>query len=447
MKIRTKVLIGLLLSFSVVFTGVGYAALTDELTIEGQLAFVIPDWDEVVIIDVKDANGQRVTWIPPTTVDSTVNLGAGESVTYTITVKNYSERIKYQYSEIVKDDTVANNALLGNGITVTTKFPNGEAVEPGAEMTFTATYTVTSADHANTDIHTLLNYKFGVHVDSAGDLAVDNALKQYEKILNNTDQYNTLTKQMGNNTAASGIYIGNVVGSTADDTDLIETLFGDNLTVEIDGTTKNVTCMIKQEKINGKTSMTLYLTPDTITGSGSITVYAAVFFQENGDWKQAGDLYTGTANKNNYEGSLLGTRNSFNTDTWCTSQQEYKVCDASSYTINGTTYNIDAYSYEIEEGTRNRWGIVQSGSIDDVIEETARTDAWAVFGQMRDVASAVLDSNIYSESSNAIVALKAIKQEADAMYTAGQTNTTQAELTMLMKEFSHILRSFADEQA
>ncbi len=435
------------LVLSTLFVWIGYAALTDELTIEGQLAFVLPDWNEVVITDVRDANGEKVLWIQPTTVDSTVNLAVGESVTYTIKVKNYSDKIKYQYSGIVKDDSVAYNALLDNGITVMTDFPNDTDVEPGEEITFTATYTVTSAAYANIDIRTLLNYKFGVHVDSVGDLAVDNALKQYEKILNTPADYAALVEEMGNNSSASGNYIGNVAGEDkSEDTSFVEKLFDGNLTLNENGVNKYVTCLIKSENVNGKPSMTLYLTPDEVKGSGTVTVYAAVFYQENGAWTSAGDLYKGTANKNNYDASLFGERNSFNTDTWCTSEQEYKVCDSSSYTVGEDTYNVNAYSYLIEAGRRN-WVGVQEGGIDDVMAEVARADAGSVLRQMCNVAEAIINSGIYSSSSEAIIALDEIYTKADTMCDANGTpasGVTQAEITSLMKEFSHILKSFAD---
>lgn len=204
---------------------------------------------------------------------------------------------------------------------------------------------------ANTDLLGELHFVFVVDKDSIGGVVAMSAVDRFRDILNNVaapDSYNTLDTAMNNQTgynkASAVTYIGNVVGSSSDDSALIESLFGEEfISMDLDGDGKNepITMMIKRENLddsdetggsytytNGNRyytetgiEMTLYITSQSLSGlrnGASVEVYAATFTILPGEsqWVQVIPLTKGTAKANNYSGSLWGSANSFNTDTW-----------------------------------------------------------------------------------------------------------------------------------
>ena len=137
-------------------------------------------------------------------------------------------------------------------------------------------------------------------------------------------------------------YIGNVAGSSDDDSKVIQTLFGDefmSMDLDGDGKAEPITIMIKREDIDGNAAtggsytytnwfreytvngveMTIYITSENlnnVSNGKSVVVYAASFTKlpNQSEWTDLVPLTKGTANANNYSG--YGSANSFNTDTW-----------------------------------------------------------------------------------------------------------------------------------
>jgi len=171
---------------------------------------------------------------------------------------------------------------------------------------------------------------------------VDGALDAFKKILNTPQNYATL-KNIMDQSSGTGAYVGNVVGSSDNDTRVLADLFAGNLNLMLtDPETgklvkTNLTCMIKEEDLDGdgNSEMTIYMTPDNLENAGILStirnVYVGVFTQVtdgngNKNWEQLGDLYHGTAQCNDYDSNIFnGFDRSINTDRWRSSQTYHGV--------------------------------------------------------------------------------------------------------------------------
>ena len=163
---------------------------------------------------------------------------------------------------------------------------------------------------------------------------------KFLEILNTPTDYATLTDAMSDNYDGSRLwtasYIGNVAGSTSEDSTILFELFDGELSLEVNGTEVNVTCIVKRENIDGSSNtgdsyrvgrttyrgceMTLYLTTanfDRLVYNDYPPVYAMVFTKPYGSstWVTVGEtMYEGTAQVVGYAGGT--TTGSFDTGTW-----------------------------------------------------------------------------------------------------------------------------------
>ena len=383
---RTTAAICILLSFMFCFTCIGYASLTTDLTVEGtvEIEWVPPEAVVITKVEFVDsastATSNDFERFLPTIVDSTISGSAGQTVTYKITVQNYSP-YRYSYVGISCDASVYNNNVYGDGtqnhsgtgLTVTTKnvvtdsagtFGAGTTIaakgtvdengDPLDTLTFYATYTIKSG--ALSSIHTLLNYEFGVHTDDAGKAAVDGALAQFEYILNDDNMYAQLMQKYDSNVSSGvrGDHVGNVAtslvaGIFTDDDELIINLFEDKLVLG----DVEVKTLIKEMNVDGKPGdeMVIFLTPTDIMGmkiSNSRTyipdVYCAVFTNSqysggtpSGTWYQLGDLYSGKAYGLRYT-TGLSPSSWFNADcinpsTWVSTGDDLETSSDYAYTV------------------------------------------------------------------------------------------------------------------
>ncbi len=167
--------------------------------------------------------------------------------------------------------------------------------------------------------------------------------QKFLAILNNVyrdDAYATLTGAMDDNydgsRAWTASYIGNVAGSSNEDSTILLDLFDGELILDINGIKVEVTCIVKRENVDGNNStgasykvgrttyrgcdMTLYITTanfDRVSFNDYPPVYAMVFTKpsQNAKWVQIGEpLYEGTAQVVGYVGGE--TTGSFDTGTW-----------------------------------------------------------------------------------------------------------------------------------
>lgn len=443
MKSWTKASICIGLSLMFCFMSIGYAALTDDLSIWGTAKVDIPSG--LFIIDISEGTASNLDKHQAEYLEYTTTIDATQSrtnsgnrtgsVTYTVTVLN-NTKLSYSYRDIYfqtnlseyngnatyqegwgnnrKTYSYINNEGTSNKrIDVDTYFPNGKIVQPGKKLTFEVTYTVGTGMDARTDWRTLINFQFGINVDGE-EKALEIVEEKFLNILNTTSTYNELFDVLDNKFDGrdwTSNYIGNVKDSTSADSAALNTLFAGHLQITVGNQEMDATVLIKHENIDGNENtgddytayygnqsysgygceMTLYLTVDPLTASGHyVPVYAVVFTCEKGadgkpagDWYRIGDTYYGEADVVAYNGDT-GT-GSFVTDRWNTRTSTYNVVDGYSYNISGTQYNFSGYSYSIGE--------------DRPIEEVLMaydTNANAALQTLLNHAKSIIDSKEYA---------------------------------------------------
>lgn len=447
---RMNVIVCVALSFMILFTGVGYSAITGSLHIKGTAKTDVPSGLFITAISTQSTsridvnNVEFITYT--TTVDSTLSKSSSNragTVTYKITVFN-NTKYEYAYRGLYYQSSLSGyngNSLVSttnqnSKIGVTTSFPNGTIVAPGQYLTFNATYTLGSSTslRTSTNYKTLLNFQFGINVESEA-AAIDAVHSKFLDILNTSSTYNTLYEAIddkfdGYNEWTSN-YIGNVSDAVDADSMTVETLFAGQLNMLINGQTKPATVLIKHENLddnpntgddysvkynNSSTSttyrgceMTLYLTTDGLnTAYGNAPVYVTVFTcdrDENGnivgDWYKIGDSYLGTAPIVGYRGENGGT-GSFVTDNW--------VASATTYTpVNG-------YSYTVAQGT----------TIKD-LTRVVDARATAAFQNLLDDAKAIIDDLTYAGTG--ITVVEDAYHAASRYYTIDETGRAIADAT------------------
>jgi len=395
MKTGIKLVIILALSFSFAFSCIGYAQLSNLVAIDGAVNVTPPEG--LYIISCKpvgtpsNATVSDTYEVRPTNMATTVTrtgsswLSTG-SVTYEITVFNNTDyRYTYAGIQVDKSNSQYNGNSLVNanrGITITTKdnqndssatFNTSDTVEPRSTRTFYATYSLGRNLTSNASYSTLVNYKFGVNIDSVEEVVVDKTFNHFEEILNDTLSsdagYAYLTDIIDDKYGGGGsgmqwqaTYIGNVTGSLDADTQKVLKLFGGQLSINIEDVETNVTLLIKREDVDGNTQTgddyaigtpgasnyisaqgcewTLYMTTDPLQNqSVDPVIYAATFtcYKNDdgslGEWFMLGDMYTGTADIIGYEGDTNAT-GSFQTDSWVsTGTHNYTVTDSYNYYV------------------------------------------------------------------------------------------------------------------
>lgn len=323
------------------FLAIGYAAIAETLYIYGTISVETPNG--IVITEVNEHDSSEgascvVNSFSDTVLDSSVTLAASADsyVSVKITVYNGSGEQAYYQGMFHSDVKYSNNDIV-----CTTDLAAYAPLPAGTTRTFTATFKYASySSTTDNTLDSLINFKFNGNFDVVEKFDdIVNDPKTFDSII---DHMQTIEKdENGDPLRKDDTYVGNVVGATQADKELINELFtGDKngkLTHEIDGVQKEITVLIKYEDLDGdgEKEMTVYMTPDTIPtdkynyGTIKVTVYAAVFKNkgtaEASNWQMIGELYKGTADVNKYNSNAAaqsGKCNSFSTDTW-KSEKEY----------------------------------------------------------------------------------------------------------------------------
>ena len=382
---KMNIFVSVALLFVFLFTSVGYATLTENLQIGGNVNVEFPEGLFIVEIKEKNAPTGLYNCITDfidysTTVDTTLSKSNGSysgSVTYEITVYN-NTNLEYAYRNLYYQsslDNYNNNYVSTSNdnrkIGVVTNFPNGKVVAPKEHLTFEVTYTIGSSSYtfpARRDFKTLLNFQFGINVESQ-EAAIDAVRTKFINILNTKVTYDELVDKIDDKFNGKDEWTSNYMGNVGDAVDAdsmtVETLFAGQLNLVVNGSTTPATVLIKHENLDNNTmtgdsysvkynnqstpttyhgcEMTLYLTTDPLkTQGGRAPVYVMVFTcdrDENGnvigDWYIVGDTYVGTAPIVGYSGGN-GT-GSFVTDNWTADRKTYTPVPGYSYTVNSGT--------------------------------------------------------------------------------------------------------------
>lgn len=290
-------------SFMFLFITVGYAQLADTLVINGTAAW---RYEGVYITNIEavSANGVAeasvATHFIPTNVITNLTVtgenNATREIVYKVTVHN-NTNYKYSYKGIICDASLDNyqNDLYGkaNGFAVGVYEDVGctkeivadnsnvqddeTSVEAGSTLDFYVKYTFTKTAEKNTEVKTLINYSFDIHIDSLGDMAAAQAASKFLNALNNPAMYAELAENIDNkfeskdvpwgDTDGDGVletyrgeslnraqwqanYIGNVDGSSDSDKAVVQDMLS-GLQIVIDGKPQDVKAIIKRINVDG----------------------------------------------------------------------------------------------------------------------------------------------------------------------------------------------------
>ena len=197
-----KVFWGISLSFMCLFACVGYAAISGNLTVSGNVQVEQAEFDSMVITDVSACSGttasQSAKTLLPTNVKTTITGKAGDKVVYKITAYNDSEANTYVLAGAQYDESYA---AVGGKLNISTSideqnrdkipvasgtnFYQGTPIAPGEEITFYATYVLNSDISAG---EILINFKF-VPVIYTVTYIVDNEVHAVDCVVDNSVEY------------------------------------------------------------------------------------------------------------------------------------------------------------------------------------------------------------------------------------------------------------------
>ena len=457
----------ILLAFLCLFTSIGYAAISAPMKVSGSAKIDIPYGlfiTQVITKETSYVDSNYVEFLPhSTTVDSIINrANRAGTVKYEITVFNNTS-LTYSYRDIYYQTNLNNyngnqhvtteTRNVNSKISVVCSLKNASAeakkVEPGRSLTFTVTYTVGTGRSSGTDWRTLINFQFGINVDGEREaLAV--VEEKFLNILNTTSTYKQLTDVLDNKFDGrqewTSNYIGNVNGSSSEDSVAVNTLFAGQLQITVGKDELDATVMIKHENLDGNNytgddyvaehtnggifrgygcEMTLYLTVDPLEDRNAyVPVYVVVFTcdrdlngNKTSDWYRIGSTYAGTANVVAYNGSE-GT-GSFVTDHWRANATNYKLIDGYSFAIKGETYRLDSYSQSIAEGV----------SIKDIVIETD-INATNTFKKLLDDARRLASNQAYAGTGINLVSECYEKYASLASVDENGNHTVSADLSI-----------------
>ena len=276
----------------------------------------------------------------PTKFISQVNIAStgSNSVTYKITVFNNTD-VTCWYLGVSPYSVLPDNELIGanGGITITTKdklsdtsatFDTNDWIPPRTTRDFYVTYNF--GNNATGELTTMVEFAFGVHMDSVQD--------SFLKILNDkasANGYNYLASVFEEKYAGGE---GNVIANVGDDEEIFNKLFGGKLYIDIDGTPTPVTVMIQRANVDNSPNgdsyaggsgceYSLFISVPSQNQGETATVYAVSYTCKNsgdeaGVFYQLGQLYEGTAPVEDYDGVEDGA---FDITQWKASPNTYDL--------------------------------------------------------------------------------------------------------------------------
>ncbi len=353
----TKMLVWILLPLMCVTLICGYAMLSDDLSVSGEVAANGKPYEGVYISDVSvysenGASSVSCSYYLPTNLSVTADpFAVGGSITYKITVHNNTD-VTYWY---IRPDFVTDfesNSLIGqaNGITVVTKdhpndttqtFNSDDWIPPQTYRDFYVTYIFRS--DAQVYPSTLINYLFGIKMDAVHD--------QFLAVLNDSAPgggYEYLSQKFNEKYAETG---ETVIANIGEEEEIFNTLFGSDLTVSVDGVELPVTIMVRRENVDGRNTgddyagsgtpagceYTVYITVDPLDSPTGEAIVYAVSYSNGGaagnTWYQLGQLYEGTADVTDYDGETFGMQGAFDVYSWIATPNRYEAANGISYLV------------------------------------------------------------------------------------------------------------------
>lgn len=348
----------ILLLFSTIGIVIGYSALTDNLFLYGEAELEGKPFEgvyisEVSILSSSGASNVSYDFYKPTILSQNVRAtSSGGSITYKVTFHNNSN-VTYWYISQEYDTAIESNGKIGvnGGITVTTKdhqndtkstFDSSDWIPPNTYRDVYITYTFGA--NAQSYQTTIINYLFGVKMDSVHD--------KFLTVLNDTVNggYQTLTDAFDEKYRETGEL---VIANVGEEKEIFDKLFGSNLTITVDGQEVPVTVMVQRENVDNRDTgddygvsggpkgceYTVYITVDPLNSpTGKAIVYAVSYSNGgtagNGNvWYQLGQLYEGEANRIDYDTTTSGTQGAVDISTWVATPNKYQVANGITYLV------------------------------------------------------------------------------------------------------------------
>lgn len=370
LKTRTKVILGIVLSLCILLTSIGFAQVSDTLSIVTNLYAEAPLGIYIRHVENPTGNGQLVnSSFSNTVLTSSVNLGNNTSNTLTVDVVFFNNsQIDYMYYGTETSDTAYSNSSVTFSVSGLTAAIDGQregtVIEHGETVTAKVTFSYKDTNDLS-QLDSVINFIFKPTDEYQGAQNLLSAIARFETLINDPEKLQVMVERMKTDGIRySEDYIGNVAGSeTTGDSEILmaEGMFTNNgrntLLVDLDedGVIEDgeiVTIMIKAENVDGDKNtgvkwgedswldsllgrskqgydLTIYMTPidlsnpdsldingNKITAGANVTVFAATYTSTDGGttWTQIGELFHGYASLNDYDGGS-GT-DSFDTGTW-----------------------------------------------------------------------------------------------------------------------------------
>lgn len=364
-----KVIISALLSCMICFLGVGFAEISNTIYITGsaQYEYTYPVYITNIITSSVSSSNNKLSTVAfdGPFMNASISLAkyqsygqtssGGSYIVLGVTVSNATSR-DYAYQSVTGADDISNLTIgVYKDSSCTTLLNNSNGIVPGKnsngeEQSITFFVKLSHTQKNQQTYNPMLTFNFSTEITKEETEEVTkNVSQKFAGILNDTVDYTTLLTSMDNNYDGSrdwtATYIGNVKGSTNEDTAILLDLFDGSLSVNLDGVEVNVTCIVKRENVDGNTAtgdtftvgnttyegceMTLYLTTAELAElsyNDHPTVYAMVFtrISEDSVWEQIGEeMYEGTAMVVGYVGGQ--SNGSFDTGTWRSSERYHNV--------------------------------------------------------------------------------------------------------------------------
>ncbi len=370
---KIKIFVSLILFVSLSFTCIGYATVSEELTITGTAQYELAHIINYLFVSDADISGatssDKVGTMDGSTdltnqfawVMLTLDFTSANTKTVNVELTNASAvrlgYYKYELSCNTSQYTAADFTTSLSGITI--DIHSGGYDEstklvgvPSEYQNSTNSYVIQSGDTysggsvtISSDVGAVVDVSLKFYYapfseedqgELEGEETINAASDKLTDVLNSIagapKTYDQLIQQM-KDASYQDDYVGNVVGAGDSDEEFVNAVFGETLnSVSFNGAEgRPCTVMIKKEDITSTFSgdeIVLYLTtddpsnPQNVTSSGFfgtkyIEVFAIVYVYNptTEEWSRYGDVYRGEAYTNNYNGIGFGN-NSFNTDSW-----------------------------------------------------------------------------------------------------------------------------------
>lgn len=146
MKNWKKVILGVALSFMVFFTAIGYAALTDNLTISGTLNASAPNDIFITKIESMSDAAKTATITGLRSMDATLSGSKNDEVIYAITVKNNTDKTQVYTGSNAGSALIAWTGKVAGGEIYylsdadAATYVSGTPIKAGGELTFYIKY-------------------------------------------------------------------------------------------------------------------------------------------------------------------------------------------------------------------------------------------------------------------------------------------------------------------